>query len=180
MVEKNNEFKKVSEQLELKKTEKNKTFTQIAKTIYVAITGSAIRTYNKINAETDFSIIKNKEILPNEDLEKFFIVVKQNSKPLIGELKQIELRSENGENKNLAEDVKELMVKSKELLTQTVESQIIERIKNNQDISTWVEAGTTIHENHKSINCEFCGQKLPKERLLELSKHFNEADKKLK
>jgi len=42
---KDGEIKKANEQLEAKNKEKNKTFTEIAKTIYVAITGGAIRNY---------------------------------------------------------------------------------------------------------------------------------------
>jgi wobble nucleotide-excising tRNase len=177
---KNSELKKANEQLEQKKKEKNKTFTEIAKTIYVAIMGGAIRTYRKDNAEIDFLTLKNKETLSDEDLEKFSIVVKQNSKPVIDKLKQIEVETDGGENKNLTEIIGELISEAENLLEQTVESQIIERIKNNQDISAWIESGITIHEDHKSVNCEFCDQVLPKERLAELSKHFNEADKKLK
>lgn len=177
---KNGELKKANEQLEIKNKEKNKTFTEIAKTIYVAITGGAIRNYRKDNAETDFLTLKNKETLSDKDLEKFSIEVKQTSKPSINELKQIEVKADDGSNKNLKDSLDDLINKAENLLKQTVESQVIERIKNNQDISTWVESGISIHKNHKSVNCEFCGQKLPKERLAELSKHFNEADKKLK
>jgi wobble nucleotide-excising tRNase len=37
-----------------------------------------------------------------------------------------------------------------------------------------------LHEEHKSINCEFCDQTLPPSRMENIANHFNEEDKKLK
>lgn len=177
---KNAELKTARDKLGQKEKSKDKSFTEIAKTIYVAITGGAIRTYRKNNAETDFSTIKDKEILEDEELNKYTIVVKQNIKPTIDAIKEIVLESEDGDLRELSEVLDNLTHKTKNLLSETVESQIIERIKNNQDISDWVETGISIHNRHKSTNCEFCGQVLPKKRLSDLSKHFSEADKQLK
>jgi len=175
----NSDLKKETEELKQKQKEKNNIFTGIARTIYVAIMGGAIRTYNKTHAETDFTMLKDKESLLSEDLEKYSTVVKQNSKPEIDEVKQIKITEEE-KTKTLSEYTKNIINEAKELLSQTVESQIIERVKDNQDISDWVERGIIIHSDHESINCEFCGQSLPKERMAELTKHFNEADKRLK
>jgi len=65
-------------------------------------------------------------------------------------------------------------------MSKTVESQVIERLRDNPDIASWVEHGLDIHSVHDSQSCEFCGQPLPTHRLPELLKHFNEADKALK
>ncbi len=81
---------------------------------------------------------------------------------------------------NLFKAMEDMLDSAKNLLSQTVESQIIEELKNNQDISEWVEAGIRLHDDHKADNCLFCNQSLPKDRILELSKHFSVADKELK
>ncbi len=176
----NSELKTANDNLEQKIKTKAKSFTEIAKTIYVAIMGGAIRTYRKANAETDFSKIKNKELLPDDELNKFAIVVKQSSMSSIDAIKQVDVETAEGDDKELSVFLGDLIDKTENLLSQTVESQTIERLKSNQDISDWIETGLSIHTEHKSTNCEFCWQVLPKERLSELFKHFNEADKQLK
>lgn len=50
----------------------------------------------------------------------------------------------------------------------------IERLKKNNDIAKWVQAGIAIHQNHQSNNCEFCGNKLDDSKLPELTEHFNQ------
>lgn len=171
---------KLKENLNQKKRNKDKTFSGIAKTIYVAITGGAIRTYRKNDAESNFGHLSKSEILSEDDLNKISIVVKQNPEPMIDETKIAAIELEDGNKKELTNVVNDLTNRAKLLLTQTVESQIIERIKGNKDISDWVETGLDLHSIHKSTNCEFCGQILPKTRLKELSNHFSEADRALK
>jgi wobble nucleotide-excising tRNase len=178
--EKNDELNKINEELDQKTKIKGKTFTEIAKTIYVAMTGGAIRTYRKDNAESDFANIANKELLSDQDLEKYMLVVKQTSKPAINAIGKIEIPDNEGKSKDLEEIAQDFIKKVGELLAQTVESKIIEKLKNNRDISDWVENGIDIHEKHKTANCEFCGQVLPEGRLAELTQHFNDADKKMK
>jgi wobble nucleotide-excising tRNase len=43
-----------------------------------------------------------------------------------------------------------------------------------------VEQGTRLHSKHSSGVCEYCLQKIPPARIEQLTRHFNEADKKLK
>ncbi len=177
---KNLELKKFNDLLEQQNKTKNKTFTEIAKTIYVAIMGGAIRTYRKDNAESDFASLSQKLLLVDEELNTLSIAVKQNSKPQIETIKDIEIEIDNNKKKSLAEALIENISDAKALLLQTVESQVIDRLKDNQDISDWIESGLAIHTKHSSSTCEFCGQTLPKDRLSELLEHFNDADKKLK
>ncbi len=178
--EKGDEREKISEWFEQNKKNKNKIFTGIAKTIYVVIIGGAIRNYRKDDAELDFATLTKKKILSDDDLNKFSVIVKQSSQSPIDIIKKIEVESEHEKKKELSQIVKSLVDEARNLLLETVESQIINRIKNNQDISDWIETGLIIHNDHKSTNCEFCGQVLQKDRLSKLSKHFSEADKKLK
>ncbi|CAN7257392.1 AAA family ATPase [Variovorax sp. LjRoot130] len=50
-------------------------------------------------------------------------------------------------------------------------SNVIEYLKNNPDVSNWVEQGLPLHE-HKA-NCEFCGSAMPPGRLDQLRAHFS-------
>jgi len=80
----------------LKKT-RGKSFTEIAKTIYVAIVGGAVRNYRKDNAETDFLSLQKKELLPDQELDKYAVVVKQTAMPEIDELNIPSVTLESGE-----------------------------------------------------------------------------------
>jgi wobble nucleotide-excising tRNase len=78
------------------------------------------------------------------------------------------------------ESLETALAEATELMMETVESVSIDRLKDNSDISEWVEQGLHIHIEHKSDKCEFCEQVLPEKRISQLSQYFNEADKKLK
>lgn len=177
--DKNDKIKKAKQKIEEKKEKEKETFTNIAKNIYVAITGSPSRTYLRNNAKEDFSLLKNKKILSSKNLDKLLVSAKQKPKQHINKLTQIKIKLD-GKDKNLKDAINSYIVKAKTLLKETVESKTIKRIKENQDISDWIENGITIHKKHKSTKCEFCGQKLSENRLKELSEHFNKADKNLK
>jgi wobble nucleotide-excising tRNase len=59
------------------------------------------------------------------------------------------------------------------LLTTSVVSKVIERLKDNPDIGEWVSAGLSLHKHHGSSSCEFCGQPLQEERINALDGHFS-------
>ena len=50
--------------------------------------------------------------------------------------------------------------------------QLIERLKDNPDISVWVQNGINIHQKHNSLSCEFCNQTLPEGKINTLEFHF--------
>ncbi|MDQ5953198.1 MAG: hypothetical protein QG551_426, partial [Patescibacteria group bacterium] len=181
LASKNSELAKENVQLENKGKTRGKTFTEIAKTIYVAIVGGATRNYRKDNAESDFALLTVKNLLVDEELESLSITVKQLQKPLIDPLKEIEYEFIKDEEKvKLDKAVDDLLKEAKLFIGQQVESIVIERLRDNPNISDWVETGLKVQHDHSSQNCEFCGQKIPEVRLQELAKHFNEADKTLK
>ena len=60
------------------------------------------------------------------------------------------------------------------LLKRTVVSAVIENLKNDQDLSGWVNTGLAKHKKEDSNDCLFCGQPLPKGRIKELEDHFND------
>lgn len=59
------------------------------------------------------------------------------------------------------------------LVTTNISSKVIERLKDKTDIGEWVSNGLAIHKLHESVNCEFCGEPLKKERIEALNGHFN-------
>ena len=59
-----------------------------------------------------------------------------------------------------------------DLLTTTPTSKTIKRLVENTDINSWVEEGFHLHHN-KTDQCEFCDNKITKERFEQLRDHFN-------
>jgi wobble nucleotide-excising tRNase len=145
-------------------------FTDIARTISQGTQGAIVRNYNKTNAETAFRAMGGKELLSEAELATVSKSVAQDTMPKLAEL------SLAGIDKTLADTISE----AKTILGRTVEATIIARLKDNPDISGWVEIGLAVHKKHGSKACEFCGQALDASRISDLTAHFNEADAKLK
>lgn len=61
-----------------------------------------------------------------------------------------------------------------DILFKTASSQkIIERLKDDWELSSWVQQGLLLHKKKKSTRCEFCDQQLPHQRISGLETHFN-------
>ena len=180
---------KVSVHLNDIKEEKQKSavrdrkFTDIAKTIGAAIGGNALRDYRKPQAEKDFGKLIKKAELTVSDLEVHLLSVKQISLPPIDPLDVNKLSIKLGGEVTEVEVGKALAVIEQEaaaILNKTVESEIISRLAENEDIANWVEEGISLHNKHASDVCEYCLQKVPGDRIEQLALHFNEADRNLK
>lgn len=158
-----------------KNTDRDNKFTQIAKTIGAAIGGRALRDYRKPQAEKEFNQLNKKSKLNVFDLELHIQNVKQESLEKIGTIcfSDIEISKDNFIQPLALLD--DLIMNSKEALCATVESEVIERLLNNKELSEWVEKGIQLHQANKSESCEFCLQPLPESRITQLAKHFNEA-----
>jgi wobble nucleotide-excising tRNase len=61
------------------------------------------------------------------------------------------------------------------LLEESLVTEAIDALQNNQTLSAWVQQGLEIHKHEKHKNCQFCLQPLPAERLAALERHFNNA-----
>jgi wobble nucleotide-excising tRNase len=164
-----------------KSTDRDSKFTEIAKAIGAAIGGNALRDYRKPQAERDFSLLKVKTELSDQDLAKYSLSAKQESLSEIDlfALKTVTLEVD-GTNFDALDLLKTIVDEAKTLLSKTVESEIITRLAENEDISKWVEQGVHIHATHSSDICEYCLQRIPTARIQQLTRHFNDADKKLK
>lgn len=155
-------------------------FTTIAQTIGAAIGGNALRDYRKPQAERDFALIAQKSELSDDDLKEYTTKAKQESLPTAEGLALKKIKRDNDSTIEVSDLLRQIIVEATSILARTVESEIIERLTSNADIANWIEAGISLHQHHKSTECEFCGQKVPESRLKEFAKHFNEADRALK
>jgi len=70
-------------------------------------------------------------------------------------------------------DVDKYLQSVKEILGNQVSvHKVIEKFKENIKLSNWVREGIALHENETV--CQFCGNKLPKDRLNELNQYFSQ------
>lgn len=150
-----------------KENEKGKKFTDVAKIIGANLVGSSTRNYRKPDAEADFNSLKTKQILENEKVDEYQTILKQEQKSNLLLLEFII-------------DLDKKYHEVSEICKKTVESEVLLRLKENSDVSEWVETGIELHKLHKNIKCEFCNNIISESRLKDLSNHFNEADQKLK
>lgn len=156
--------------VEKKNNERGKQFTDVSKIIGSNTSGSSVRNYRKPDAEKAFSTLEQKELLTEEDLNKYQLTLKSEEKNKINETDEIDFFGK----------LCEASQKVKELTSKTVEVSIIERLKENPDISEWVEEGLHLHLDKKTEKCEFCNQNLPEQRLEEIISYFNKEDQELK
>ena len=156
--------------LEKKETEKGKYFTDVAKIISTNTSGVSARNYRKNNAELSFSKLAAKQLLTDKEIANHALTLKQQEKLALDELSL----------SYITEEIDQLTLTAELLLKRTVATVVIDRLKENPDISKWVEQGIALHTSLGTATCEFCNQKLPPTRLSELLAFFNEADKKLK
>ena len=163
-----------------KSVERGGKFTTIAQTIGAAIGGNALRDYRKPQAERDFALITEKAELSDADLNEYSTKAKQESSPQIDVVTLKNIERDDAEPVATTALLEQVNKETSVLLGKTVESESIARLASNADIADWVEEGISLHKNHKSGTCEYCGQKIPEKRLQELAKHFSDADKALK
>lgn len=60
------------------------------------------------------------------------------------------------------------------LLGTTVVSEIIEALRDDEELSGWVYSGLSLHNQRESPTCLFCNQPLPPNRIEQLEKHFSD------
>jgi len=71
-------------------------------------------------------------------------------------------------------DIASLVSRVKGILSKTVVSAVIERLKNDSEVGDWVAKGLQLHQEKSAAVCLFCEQTLPKEHLNKLEGHFND------
>lgn len=153
--------------LAAKKSEKDRFFTDVARIIWENIVWVASRNYRKPDAEVDFQWVQQKCILSGDEIDKLKVIIHQDYK---GELNDLDFVFDLTENVSDMGDI----------CKQTIQSRVIQRLKQFSDISDWVEAWVQIHKDHDLGQCEFCGNVLSTNRFDELLSHFSTEDKNFK
>jgi wobble nucleotide-excising tRNase len=152
------------------RSQRDRLFTDTARTISQNVTGESSRTYRKPNAESDFARLTEKTLLSDDQLALYRGTLAQQQLPALDIL----------DVESLQDQLDKIVSRATELLNVQVASVAITRLTQNPEISRWVESGLAIHKEHNSDSCEFCGKPVSKERLDSLAEHFNEADAQLK
>lgn len=157
-------------------------FKNTADTVAAIKGGTRSRTYNRNNAIAVYDKLKEKQELSAKELADTRKIVDQQMLDDITDIAPAPISIQReGKTETLSCEDFLKRVKDSTVLTlnETVQQVIIERLKDNEDVADWVAQGMVIHESYKSKKCEYCGQNIPKKRLDELAKHFNEAYSKL-
>jgi wobble nucleotide-excising tRNase len=145
-------------------------FTNVAKLISSSLKGVAARNYRKNNALEDFQKLAGKKSLSQEEINKLELILVQQE---LAEIPQVE-------DYSISDVWNSLFNQAHDICKTTVEVVVIERLRDNIQISSWVEQGLKIHVDEGSSRCEFCNQVLPEDRISLLSKYFTQADQELK
>lgn len=66
------------------------------------------------------------------------------------------------------------------ILSESVVAQVLDELKDNVALSTWIDTGLKLHPEEDRSQCKFCAQPLPPQRIVELEGHFNDAVDNLK
>lgn len=169
----NNKYKELS-------TKQEMTLSKIAKDIkqnfnFLSTTDTYYINYNKTKLkkliDNNFEEIKSKKYLLEDSILNELVKA---AKPEMKDIIQFSVRIINEELiKNLYKDIREL-------LNQKVTGNIIKKLQENPNLSKWVEEGLEIHKNRDGEFCEFCGNPLNEQRVIELEKHFNKSFKEIK
>lgn len=124
---------------------------------------SAFRTIQqKIeNGETGLGKLKIETSLFNKNLKTI-----KSAEFIQGWINKIKEKSGNI-TKSYLEDISEVLLKTVSL------QKTIERLKDDWELSLWVQKGLSLHKSRKSKYCEFCDQQLLHQRISDLEAHFN-------
>jgi wobble nucleotide-excising tRNase len=157
--------------------DKGKLFSQIAKTIGEATSGSTLRSYRKPDAEAAFGKLAGVQSLTNEELEVHRATVRQEQMAAIAPLVLPSLVIEGNEI-GAIDFAASAGKRAEAFLLRSAQAAVIERLVKNPAIASWVDEGIHIHLGAE--RCEFCDQPLPAERMKALAAHFSVEDRKLK
>lgn len=178
-----NDLSALNEEQEKLKKQRGSKFTDIAKIIASDSSGQVTRTYRKNNAEVAFNRINQAAILPDKVFEEHKTTVRQNnldSVPIFS-FDTVSVELDGNDCKILSSEALVIFSdKVADVCKETSITEVIDRLRENPDISTWVEEGIDIRKNHQTPVCEFCFQTIPESRLSALKNHFNDSDNNLK
>jgi wobble nucleotide-excising tRNase len=161
--------------------EKGKIFSNIAKIIGEATSGSTLRNYRKPDAEKAFDKINKAIELSESELALHRVTVRQEQMAEVGKV-NVPGIVEPGTAKTIdpVGAAHALAQRCQSLTMRSAQSAVIARLASHPTIATWVEEGLAVHKDNASETCEFCAQTLPAARLKMLADHFSVEDQQLK
>lgn len=143
---------------------RDKTFTDVARTIAAVGGGKAVRSYTSRDAKPAFGRLGVKELLSTKDLKENLALMGQEVRQ---ELPLIELG-------DLEDNVKNVLTNSADLMSKTITRGVIKELDNDREYADWASEGFRIHSDHgNDTQCMFCGQLMPAERWKLLAEYFN-------
>ncbi len=143
---------------------RDKTFTDVARTIAAIGSGKAVRNYNRTHAQTAFEALTKKVILSAADLKGNFALVGQEIRQ---ELPLIDLG-------NIEQEIADILKNSATLMKKTIARSVIKELDDDREYADWAAKGFQIHSEHgNKTECVFCGQPMPEERWKLLEEYFN-------
>jgi wobble nucleotide-excising tRNase len=130
------------------------------------------KTYNKTNVEPrikQYGIDKIKtKILEDEVKQQFEEKVKRKVGKEISKYKSIEIKIP------IYGSLDEIYISIKNILSQKVVSQTIEKLKDDEELNNWVKKGFEIHKSKEEyVKCLFCENPLSTQLFDIFSKHFS-------
>lgn len=99
--------------------------------------------------------ISKSDLIRNDELDSVIKKVRPIKKEAI--TKKIDILS--------IDNIRKEIQKTSELIDRTVTSRVIEELKNNSQLSAWVENGLNLHKIEHRKTCAFCGSSISDERL---------------
>ena len=126
------------------------------------------RGYNRRNYKRRVQEIANADSigeykLPPETSAELYTRIKENLKPPIQEVRV---------SIPLISGIRE---KVTTILAETVVSKVLQSLKEDTMLGSWVREGLELHRERNPQLCLFCNQSIPERRLAELEGHFNDA-----
>ena len=125
--------------------------------------------YTKSDFNLKINQLKTEDlsILSDNDFKKKQKAINQNVKDELQLIETVNLFNEN--------DLKEV----NEVLQKEVISETLDKLKNDKNLNEWVKEGLDLYDQSDKDICNFCEQSIPKKRIEDLKKHFNEDYKNL-
>lgn len=168
------EIENKEKELQDKEKELQKILTNIGKNVknnfqLLDTTDSYYMNYDKRKVlsliEDQNNPISKSDLIKNDELDS---VIKK-ARPIKKEsiTKKIDILS--------IDNIQKEIQKTSELIDRTVTSRVIEELKNNSQLSAWVEKGLNLHKTEHRKICAFCGSSISDERIEKLDAHFSNA-----
>lgn len=157
--------------LEKKIDELHKTSGKSIKDFLLGTTYANV-TYNKTTSASIWKTLPKDEHLADLELSETELAVEK-SYTLVNSKKEhisLSILPTDIDVERISEVEKEVA----ELIAVNITSKVIDRLKENPEISEWVSQGLVLHQNTQMETCEFCGNTLQSERLSALNGHYNE------